>query len=43
MAREADLRYTPLCKDLKDVVCFSAEKEVLVKILSNYLYEEGKE
>jgi len=37
----ADLHYTPLCKELKDVVCFGdlskqKDREMLNKILENY-------
>lgn len=46
----ADLRYQPLCKELKDVVCFpdpedikdmdEEERELHCKILTNYIDED---
>lgn len=47
MSREADLRYTPLCKDLKDVVCSpdlddsKERKDLFANILTNYIDEKG--
>ena len=46
MSRESDLRYSPLCKDLKDVVHFSVReggKELLIKCLDNYIGYAGDE
>lgn len=44
MAKEADLRYTPLCKPLSEVVCFSfkpEDKDLSMKIIENLLNDES--
>lgn len=36
--READIRYVPLCKDLKDVIC-TEPKGALIKALDNAIHD----
>lgn len=49
MPREADIRYVPKCKDLKDAMSFASEKssqeekDLAIKIIDNFIKQNEQD